>query len=533
MASFKGRCLLSPHLFRQAALYHLPASSLLFIDLRRLCHAVHLTPFLKICHAATLTAWSLDLTYLRHSHSDIVAAVVATPSPHLTMESKMEANMDVGLESIGYYQDYPTPSTTSQAESTPPPTDPPKKKRKAWGQPVPEIKQILPPRKRAKTAEEKEQRKNERILRNRRAADKSRQRQKAAVAQLEHKTGRIEKENSLLRNLLGKYQQRFGVPDGFQYSEPIEEDDDDFDAPSPISLDDDATSSLQSPYQTTTLTDASPHPTLVQSDSIPIIPQQSPSLTSPLVDTDTPTKTEENLESGLPSFISNSVMTHYPAAVMCDLQCQTETGPTKLRKLLSQATSTSGLSYLLLAMHYLTIFQTFSSTTLWPMFQVFRILERRLDASSVENIFQSITNSFPLIHSLISMPSTSKRKAVFRLKLLSRLLACSPLMARLLLAATNRALQQVVSSDGFAEDADRRWTWASLMTIKWGILRLEREHRKIRQADLIEPKALEDMCGIKGIDVTMVARSKGLWNHPGKCISTTNEETRATAQAVH
>src|ERR1700749_5154687 len=79
------------------------------------------------------------------------------------------------------------------------------------------------------------------------------------------------------------------------------------------------------------------------------------------------------------------------------------------------------------------------------------------------------------------MPSTPTSPAVFRMKLLSRLLACSPHMARLLLAATDRALQQVVSEEGFAEDPDRRWTWSSLMTIKWVILRLEKEHRKIRR----------------------------------------------------
>ena len=106
-------------------------------------------------------------------------------------------------------------------------------------------------------------------------------------------------------------------------------------------------------------------------------------------------------------------------------------------------------------------------------------------------------------------------------------------MARLLMAATNRALQQVVSSDGFAEDADRRWTWASLMTIKWGIIRLEREHRKIRHVDVTDKGALEEMCGIQGVDCVMVARSKGLWTQPGKCISITNEESLATAQAVH
>jgi transcriptional activator HAC1 len=445
----------------------------------------------------------------------------------------MDLTMDIGQEPMSYYQDYPTPSTTSQAESTPPPSDPPKKKRKAWGQPVPEIKQILPPRKRAKTAEEKEQRKNERILRNRRAADKSRQRQKAAVAELEVKTGRIERENAHLRDLLTKYQQRFGVPEGFQFSQLPIEDDDDLDVPSPISLNNDATTSLGSPYQTPAMM-ASPHPTLAKTEAIPQILQESPALTPTLVDTTSTAKPVDNLENALAAFPSTSVLTHYPAAIMCDLQCQTENGTTKLKKLLSQATTTNGLSYLLLAMHYLTIFQTYSNTMLWPMFQVFRILEQRLDASSVETTFQSITHSFPLIHSLISQPSTATRKAVFRLKLLSRLLACSPLMARLLMAATDRALQLAVSSDGFAEDPARRWSWASLMTIKWGILRLEREHRKLRRVDVTEQKSLEGMCGIQGVDVSMVARSKGLWNQPatGKCI-TTNEESRATAQAVH
>jgi hypothetical protein len=81
---------------------------------------------------------------------------------------------------------YPSPPPHSDSGASHEPSDQPqKKKRKAWGQPVPEIKQILPPRKRAKTAKAKEQRKNERILRIRRAADRSRQRQKAAVAELE------------------------------------------------------------------------------------------------------------------------------------------------------------------------------------------------------------------------------------------------------------------------------------------------------------------------------------------------------------
>lgn len=219
--------------------------------------------------------------------------------------------MDVGIDPMAYYQDYPTPSATSQAESSPPPTEPPKKKRKAWGQPVPEIKQILPPRKRAKTEAEKEQRKHERILRNRRAADKSRQRQKAAVAELEVKTGRIEKENLVLRNLLEKYQQRFGVPDGFQFTEPVDEEI--FDAPTPISLNDDATNSFDSPYQIPAMTDPSPQPTLVKTETTPHLHQPLPSLTPTLVESHDSNTEHPDAKTDLTSSVPSSVMTHYPA----------------------------------------------------------------------------------------------------------------------------------------------------------------------------------------------------------------------------
>ncbi|KAK5081652.1 transcription factor that binds to CRE motif [Lithohypha guttulata] len=117
------------------------------------------------------------------------------------------------------FEEYPTPAASSDAETTVDSDlkpEPQKKKRKAWGQPVPEIVPILPPRKRAKTAEEKEQRKNERILRNRRAADKSRQRQKAAQAGLEQQNIDLLAENAQLKQLL----QAHGLLDTFHFTAP-------------------------------------------------------------------------------------------------------------------------------------------------------------------------------------------------------------------------------------------------------------------------------------------------------------------------
>jgi transcriptional activator HAC1 len=68
----------------------------------------------------------------------------------------------------------------------------PTKKRKSWGQVLPEPKTCLPPRKRAKTEDEKEQRRVERVLRNRRAAQSSRERKRQEVEALEKRNKELE-----------------------------------------------------------------------------------------------------------------------------------------------------------------------------------------------------------------------------------------------------------------------------------------------------------------------------------------------------
>jgi len=78
---------------------------------------------------------------------------------------------------------------------TPAPEKKPVKKRKSWGQQLPEPKTNLPPRKRAKTEDEKEQRRVERVLRNRRAAQSSRERKRMEVEALEAQKNAIERRN--------------------------------------------------------------------------------------------------------------------------------------------------------------------------------------------------------------------------------------------------------------------------------------------------------------------------------------------------
>lgn len=82
----------------------------------------------------------------------------------------------------------------------------PVKKRKSWGQELPEPKTALPPRKRAKTDDEKEQRRIERIKRNRAAAHNSRERKRVEA---EH----LAKENEQLRAVLDRLQQSLAHKD--------------------------------------------------------------------------------------------------------------------------------------------------------------------------------------------------------------------------------------------------------------------------------------------------------------------------------
>jgi len=87
---------------------------------------------------------------------------------------------------------------------TPAPEKRPVKKRKSWGQQLPEPKTNLPPRKRAKTEDEKEQRRVERVLRNRRAAQSSRERKRQEVEALEAEKRQIERRNQDLEMRLAE-----------------------------------------------------------------------------------------------------------------------------------------------------------------------------------------------------------------------------------------------------------------------------------------------------------------------------------------
>lgn len=400
--------------------------------------------------------------------------------------------------------DYPTPAHSTITESE----QPPKKKRKAWGQPVPEINPILPPRKRAKTAEEKEQRKNERILRNRRAADKSRQRQKAAVADLETRQKAIEEENKQLKQILQQYQSQFGKISGCDFNPTISLQS--CSPPTPVSLHNNKSDTYCQSVSTPVLTASTPASSVYQ---------QSPILGPTALNLDEPSMFESS--TTLPG------LTQYPAVVLCDLQCQPEELVLNIRFM--QPLNIQFQTVLTL-IHCLTIWQAFSTRMHLLMSHVFPILAEILSTRSTSELSTLIQDNFRLIHILISMPMTQTRPAVFRLKLLSRLLACNPSLALLLENAANRALQQTVSEDDWTANADLRWKWASLMTIKQSIRHLEKEHEKIRAHVKAGTLDREEWRIISpGVDCSAVEKTARFWEGLEDCNNskiTIDEECR-------
>lgn len=378
------------------------------------------------------------------------------------------------------FEEYPTPAASSDAETTVDSDlkpEPQKKKRKAWGQPVPEIVPILPPRKRAKTAEEKEQRKNERILRNRRAADKSRQRQKAAQAGLEQQNIDLLAENAQLKQLL----QAHGLLDTFHFT-----------APSPSV---DLSVKLEPEVPNT--------PVLSQPTPSSISEQDTPYL-APQLDMGQVTLSSATLpESG---------MTQYPAVVLCDLQCQPV-----LEKKLRLLEPSSLVNTLLTLIHYLIVAMTsstHSTSTLLSIHRLFQTLEQAL-ATTTSQLEQIVLNNFQLLHILISVPSTPTQPAIFRIRLLSRLLACNPSLAPLLTMAADKALQQRLTEESWTANADSRWAVASLMTIKWSIQWLNNQHLNIRMQlrtnGKVDQVSLSET-GKVGVDVGAVKRHISLYD---------------------
>lgn len=135
------------------------------------------------------------------------------------------------------------------------------------------------------------------------------------------------------------------------------------------------------------------------------------------------------------SLAESSDMTQHPAAVLCDLQCQSL--DSKEKRAAFQAFNL--MLQMMLQLLFLMMTSTAYSTVIHPLLQNLHSLKMDSSLTSSTEIYRP----FPLILSLISTPKSQPN--VLRTRLLTRLLVCSPALARPLRDATGKALQLAVN----------------------------------------------------------------------------------------
>lgn len=301
-------------------------------------------------------------------------------------------------------------------------------------------------RKRAKTEDEKEQRRIERVLRNRAAAQTSRERKRLEVEKLEGEKKRMEQQNQFLLQRLSQMETENNRLNRqvAQLSAEIRGSR----GTTPKSV----VSDLESPTLTPTL-----------------FKQERDELSMDKIPFPTPSLTDYSPSLKPTDLAEISDLTQHPAAVLCDLQCQSKTSKDQSafnhwNQLQLQMT---------LQLLCLTMTSAAYSTVILPLLQ---ILSSMKAGSPLTFSTEETCRHLPLIHWLISTPSLStstRRSSVFRKRVLSRLLACSPAMARPLRDATGKALQLAVSGASLRQTGDDVVvggpSWESLMTMAWAI----------------------------------------------------------------
>ncbi|KAL8936420.1 MAG: hypothetical protein Q9216_004941 [Gyalolechia sp. 2 TL-2023] len=237
---------------------------------------------------------------------------------------------------FGHDELFPPQDTVSMAEttllySTPAPSvcdvkeegeeKKPTKKRKSWGQELPVPKTNLPPRKRAKTEDEKEQRRIERVLRNRQAAQSSRERKRQEVEKLEGEKSAIETQNDMLKErLMAAEHEKFKLQQ--QNSQMAAE-------LAALRSGSSSTRASLGPSPNFAADLLNNQQTIKQEleDSLfalrtPIsLPSDSFS-PSPSASTDSRSPSPSSFDLGFHVLPTSPDMTQHPAAMLCDLQCQ-------------------------------------------------------------------------------------------------------------------------------------------------------------------------------------------------------------------
>ncbi|KAK3342109.1 hypothetical protein B0T25DRAFT_511663 [Lasiosphaeria hispida] len=397
------------------------------------------------------------------------------------------------------YDDDDEHDMSALADMTPAPETPgaddqgsekkPVKKRKSWGQVLPEPKTNLPPRKRAKTEDEKEQRRVERVLRNRRAAQSSRERKRQEVEGLERRNKELEnllRQVTTTNQVLMEELRKVGRTPGVMARAPASS----FDAlrPSPTfshelfsshdgnSMPANQTGSLEQLLTTiptnTTVNPASLSPTLApvpedeHEDEDERDEQQTDATT--LSDVTTTSKTDVSPDA-----------TQHPAEMLwLDLQCRSAEAPPSAWLEASQKQLHPALALLLPLQILLISTTTMVSLCQRPLTQIAMSLKAGFSLPPTQAILRTIiwlvttpshsrrtSTSTSLSLTTMSLPETSsirstnpttarsqtRRSSTLRLKSLRKILTCSPNLARPLRDATMEALR-LASTEEYAVD---------------------------------------------------------------------------------
>jgi transcriptional activator HAC1 len=355
---------------------------------------------------------------------------------------------------------------------------------------------LIENRKRAKTEDEKEQRRVERVLRNRRAAQSSRERKRQEVEALEGEKRAIERRNHDLelrladaeaKNLVLQQQiaQITGNMTVFNQSSPSLQADQYRQPPTPITFSQELFSSRDGHNTSTFEVVSDTHLNLQES-----IRTVNPASLSPEI---RPVAEASNA--------SSSDMTQHPAVMLCDLQCQSE----EQRPWMTSTETSTSLSTL---MAWLLLISATTSTFLQPLYQIMSSLRMGSSLSPTASVLNLIIWLATTPTSLTTSTSTtssstttrarnpaSRPRFSLRLNLLRRLLACSPQLARPLMDATMGAMrlaseQQLLARDCLvggdvdAHDPSRGQepSMECLMTLLWATDVIDRELKRQEQA---------------------------------------------------
>ncbi|KAK3311575.1 uncharacterized protein B0T15DRAFT_409562 [Chaetomium strumarium] len=384
----------------------------------------------------------------------------------------------------------PSASTTP----TPEPEKKPVKKRKSWGQVLPEPKTNLPPRKRAKTEDEKEQRRVERVLRNRRAAQSSRERKRLEVEGLERRNKELEAAllqaqqiNLALLEEVQKFRQGSG---GVSSTSPS------FGAlrQNPVTFSQQLFGSQDG--HGAPVGGSSPLEQLLQSLPSATNKTVNPASLSPALSPIPEAAEEQNQPATVPAPVAQDVpstpaanaspdATQHPAAMLCqDLQCRSAEAPRSGWMAMSRQQLHPALSLLLPLQFLLASTSAMVSLCQRPLMQIAMSLKAGFSLHPTQPIMNTIiwlvttphrsrshpqptnstsTTSSPTASSIsrpattsnrsssTAAPSQTRPSSTLRLRTLRKILTCSPTLARPLMDATMEALR-LVSSEGYAVD---------------------------------------------------------------------------------